>query len=103
MARFPFWLKLSFLHPAVSVLLLSVAYLAPEPPAWGAVGYFTLMLGFLLNLPGVAVVNMLRPMVSDEAILVVMILFTWGCVVVPVCFGLSRLMRWRKRGLAMKA
>jgi hypothetical protein len=96
MNQFPLWLRLSLLHPAVSILLLGAGKILQHTGSSLARAAYDLNLaGFFFNIPGVMVVRWLlvfahRPQVPRYMLELLMVLLTWLFVIVPFCWLINR-------------
>jgi len=97
------WLILSLVHPAISVCFLALGHLLPAGRITGGIGYLASLLAFLINLPGVFLIQPFYTSSGSDSIgttsfiFAMMLFLTWILVIAPLCYFISRIYcRYRK-------
>ena len=87
------WLLLSLTHPAISVTGLTLGSLPSMGMPLNAILYFCTLLAFVLNLPGIWLVQSLQPVIdlstNTYVCSLLITVLTWAIVVLPVCMLIS--------------
>lgn len=100
--RFPRWFRLSLLYPVVTLAFAGFSAVLPMGGTFGALGYVLALLAFILNLPGVLVVQRFyhstaSPTTGAYSFLLVAALITWLACIIPLACLASAIARRLRR------
>ena len=101
--RIPRWLPYSFLYPIVTWGFYGLSSSLPSGGSFGAVGYVLAMLAFLLNLPGILVVQRFYHSATASKFVSNLVfpaasLITWALCIIPITWlGVSIIRGFQNR------